>query len=414
MISRTISAGNERNKRVSLTIWHYYNGAQQAAFDELVDEFNATEGKKQGVGMAVTKSDSAHEYAASLFLKWFTAKEQNIRFIGDSGYMPVLKESNSISAEVLKKDALQINQKAYDCLNTVITDFDTTGFYTPKCFDNACNVRKILDYNLSDQAKADKEAIDAAVAAGRDTAMVNLGYVLVKKTIHPVYQLMESVRGGVTGIHDFEQSGIQEIDELHDVVEHLTDTQKKPQEQLLEEKERYRIAVESSQDMFFTLDNTAQVLELVNSDTYDGIGDCRIYPEYIDGSLIHPSDRKRVCSEIRAAEHQLDLEFRVRADRSEEYRWVNLYGTVLQNEKGEQTRLVGCVHDIQQRKLLEREQQQKQFYDPVTEFYRLKYGLEAIRSDTRKHYGGTTASGGGGHEWPGSCRTDEGMRGWLL
>ena len=212
MISRTISAGNERNKRASLTIWHYYNGAQQAAFDELVDEFNATEGKKQGAGMAVTKSDSAHEYAASLFLKWFTAKEQNIRFIGDSGYMPVLKESNSISAEVLKKDALQINPKAYDCLNTVITDFDTTGFYTPKCFDNACNVRKIPDYNLSDQAKADKEAIDAAVAAGRNTAMVNLGYVLVKKTTRPVYQLMESVRGGVTGIHDFKQSGIQEID----------------------------------------------------------------------------------------------------------------------------------------------------------------------------------------------------------
>lgn len=128
--------------------------------------------------------------------------------------------------------------------------------------------------------------------------------------------------------------------------------------------------------MFFTLDNTAQVLELVNSDTYDGIWDCRIYPEYIDGSLIHPSDRKRVCSEI---EHQLDLGFRVRADRSEEYRWVNLYGTVLQNENGEQTRLVGCVHDIQQRKLLEREQQQKQFYDPVTEFYRLKYGLESAK-----------------------------------
>ena len=213
-------------------------------------------------------------------------------------------------------------------------------------------------------------------------------YALVKKTIHPIYHLMESVRGGVTGIHDFKKSGIQEIDELHDVVEHLTDTQKKTQEQLLEEKERYRIAVESSQDMFFTLDNTAQVLELVNSDTYDGIWDCRIYPEYIDGSLIHPSDRKRVCREIKAAEHQLDLEFRVRVDRSEEYRWVNLYGTVLQNEKGEQTRLVGCVHDIQQRKLLEREQQQKQFYDPVTEFYRLKYGLEAIRSDTRKHYGG--------------------------
>ena len=214
-------------------------------------------------------------------------------------------------------------------------------------------------------------------------------YVLVKKTIHPVYQLMESVRGGVTGIHDFKQSGIQEIDELHDVVEHLTDTRKKTQEQLLEEKERYRIAVESSQDMFFTLDNTAQVLELVNSDTYDGIWDCRIYPEYIDGSLIHPSDRKRVCSEIRAAEHQLDLEFRVRADRSEEYRWVNLYGTVRFRMRRVSRHGWLVVSMISSRESFWKGNSSRSSATiTVTEFYRLKYGLEAIRSDTRKHYGG--------------------------
>ena len=36
------------NKPVSLTVWHYYNGAQQAAFDQLISEFNATEGKEKG------------------------------------------------------------------------------------------------------------------------------------------------------------------------------------------------------------------------------------------------------------------------------------------------------------------------------------------------------------------------------
>ena len=35
------------NNPVSLTLWHYYNGAQQAAFDELVEEFNATAGQKK-------------------------------------------------------------------------------------------------------------------------------------------------------------------------------------------------------------------------------------------------------------------------------------------------------------------------------------------------------------------------------
>lgn len=34
---------------VSLTIWHYYNGAQQAAFDALVEEFNDTAGREKGI-----------------------------------------------------------------------------------------------------------------------------------------------------------------------------------------------------------------------------------------------------------------------------------------------------------------------------------------------------------------------------
>lgn len=36
---------------VSLRIWHYYNGTQQAIFDNLVDEFNATKGKDEGISV---------------------------------------------------------------------------------------------------------------------------------------------------------------------------------------------------------------------------------------------------------------------------------------------------------------------------------------------------------------------------
>ena len=32
-----------------ITIWHYYNGSQQAAFDRLVEEFNRTQGKELGI-----------------------------------------------------------------------------------------------------------------------------------------------------------------------------------------------------------------------------------------------------------------------------------------------------------------------------------------------------------------------------
>ena len=34
---------------VSLTVWHYYNGPQMAAFDALVEEFNNTVGKEKSI-----------------------------------------------------------------------------------------------------------------------------------------------------------------------------------------------------------------------------------------------------------------------------------------------------------------------------------------------------------------------------
>lgn len=123
---------------------------------------------QQGAGMAVTKSDEQHEYASSVFLKWFTKKEQNLRFVCQSAYMPVLKEANSIEAldKVISDSNIEINDKAYSCLKTVLDNFDQTKFYTTKNFENGSSVRKVMDYNLSDRAAADKEAINKAVAAG--------------------------------------------------------------------------------------------------------------------------------------------------------------------------------------------------------------------------------------------------------
>lgn len=123
---------------------------------------------QQGAGMAVTKSDEEHEYAASVFLKWFTQKNQNLRFVCESSYMPVLKEANSVDAldSVIKENNIEVNQKVYDCFTTEMEDFDKTSFYTIGAFDNSYSARKILDYSLADKAKADKDAMDAAIADG--------------------------------------------------------------------------------------------------------------------------------------------------------------------------------------------------------------------------------------------------------
>ena len=123
---------------------------------------------QQGAGMAVTKSDEAHEYAASVFLKWFTQEEQNLRFVSASSYLPVLKEANSMDAvdSVIQEEQIEMDDKTYNCLNSVLNEFDQIKFYTSPTGEDGYSKRKVLDYNLSDQAQADREAIETAVAAG--------------------------------------------------------------------------------------------------------------------------------------------------------------------------------------------------------------------------------------------------------
>jgi multiple sugar transport system substrate-binding protein len=48
---------------------------------------------QRGAGMAVAKPTAGKELAATIFLKWFTSPEQNMRFVSSTGYLPVTKEA---------------------------------------------------------------------------------------------------------------------------------------------------------------------------------------------------------------------------------------------------------------------------------------------------------------------------------
>ena len=64
------------------------------------------DGKKlalqRGGGMCVRRSSPKEEFAATLFLKWFTGPEQNIRFVSSTGYLPVTKKAfeNNMKHEI--------------------------------------------------------------------------------------------------------------------------------------------------------------------------------------------------------------------------------------------------------------------------------------------------------------------------
>ena len=220
-------------------------------------------------------------------------------------------------------------------------------------------------------------------------AAVIFAVVITRYVTKPVYRLMDSVRGGVEGIHGFKAAKILEIDELHDVIENLTDAQKETEGQLLEEKERYRIAVESSQDLFFTYKEKEQILEIVNSGEFDGIWDCKEHPEIIDNDNICPLDKSALYKAVREAGDTLYVQFRMKMNGEDDYEWVEMNGILAHDSEGRQERLTGCIHNINQRKLLEEAQQKEQTYDVLTSFYRLGYGLQAVGDAREERPDGT-------------------------
>lgn len=123
---------------------------------------------QQGAGMVITKSDERHEYASVEFLKWFTQAENNVAFGCTSGYLPVLEDANSTAVldKVIREEQIEVGDKIYDCLTCFFDDMDGVLLYTNKSFKNGSAARRILEYNLSDKAKADRSAVEEAILNG--------------------------------------------------------------------------------------------------------------------------------------------------------------------------------------------------------------------------------------------------------
>ncbi|MEE1132163.1 MAG: extracellular solute-binding protein [Caryophanon sp.] len=112
---------------------------------------------QQGAGMVIVKSDEAHEFAASEFLKWFTDVEQNRAFAAATAYFPVKTEALDETA------MLQAVQQEQDftapALNssiaTTIDMLKTYRLYGYPAFDNSYELRELLDRHLKEWVKSD-------------------------------------------------------------------------------------------------------------------------------------------------------------------------------------------------------------------------------------------------------------------
>lgn len=124
---------------------------------------------QQGAGMCVVKSDEAHEYAASLFLKWFTDTTQNLKFAVSTGYFPV--KSEALNKSVMLEEANRDNVASAAILESIqATDVMLQQYtlYNSKPFPGSYDIRVLLDTQLMNKITADLGALNEAVQQGGD------------------------------------------------------------------------------------------------------------------------------------------------------------------------------------------------------------------------------------------------------
>ena len=207
---------------------------------------------------------------------------------------------------------------------------------------------------------------------------------VVRYITAPVYRLMDSIRGGMKGLQSFRPSAIAEIEELHQVVQSLTEAEISTGKQLMEEKERYRIALESSNDAFFTLRQKEQTIEIVNSKRYDGIWQSHDFWVKTIVPMTTAADRERLEAMALSQQPDSHTQLYLTEPGMPSGRWTEInWKTVIDPESSTRT-IVGYVRDIHKAKLRELEQENRQKMDPVTGLYRLHQGESLLAEARRK------------------------------
>lgn len=114
---------------------------------------------QQGAGMTVFRSEEKREYAATVFLKWFTDIERNMKFAIGSGYLPVKKEAGN--PERLKPFLEQAGENSSISRNLVIglDTANTYRLYTSKPFKGGDSARSVLQMTMDQKAREDHEKV---------------------------------------------------------------------------------------------------------------------------------------------------------------------------------------------------------------------------------------------------------------
>ncbi len=220
--------------------------------------------------------------------------------------------------------------------------------------------------------------VAAAVLLGLMFGVLGI-YVLVKHLTRPVQRLAQCIDRGSVGLSEFKPSNILEIDALYDVVSDLTDREREAKNVLLEEKERYRVALESSNDVFFSYDFQSRVFDIVNHNTMSGQWQCEGFDSgFVEHVHIYDGDCQAVMEALRTKAESFSVQFRMKWQEEEDFLWSALSAQIVCDTEGRRRKLVGVIQDIEEQKKVEARQRKRDEMDGITGLYAFAAGMERL------------------------------------
>ena len=218
-------------------------------------------------------------------------------------------------------------------------------------------------------------------------ALLGMVFVAIasRRIALPVQRLVQSVRSGIAGLRTFKPTRIRELDDLHHVMLHLAEDQMKVEERLSEEKERYRLAVESSSDVFFTYRVGPGTVEVVNSARYSGSWDATRFTDTVILACLDPDGQKAFLGLVSGKVDALSVEVKFTDADSPAGRWLELCGRAVADDRTGTRVVIGYLRNIDEQKRRELARAEQADRDSVTGFYRKERGLERIRESRRTH-----------------------------
>ncbi len=127
---------------------------------------------QRGGGLMVAKTDEEKEYAACEFIKWLTDAEQNMKFVDETGYLPVTKQAfeqdMSSHLETVK------DPRVKKMLTSVMDMYDDYSFFTAPTYSSFDSDSSSFEEKLYTVLSGDRDKFSAGETVSPESCLEEL------------------------------------------------------------------------------------------------------------------------------------------------------------------------------------------------------------------------------------------------